>query len=48
MQRANRKSAWVRDMQRIVKALHVVDNNAPGSIGGGGALRQALAPPIDP
>jgi hypothetical protein len=37
---------WTRDMQRIVRALHVVANNSPTSIGGGGEPLQPLAPPI--
>ena len=39
-------SPWVRDMQRLVTALAVVDNNSPTSIGGGGTPLQPLAPPI--
>ncbi|MFD2270369.1 hypothetical protein ACFS07_02445 [Undibacterium arcticum] len=37
---------WVRDMQRLVQALYVVNNNSPTSIGGGGTPRQPLAPPL--
>lgn len=33
------------DVQRIIAALHVVDNNGPSSIGGGGTPRAPLAPP---
>jgi hypothetical protein len=43
-ERAN--SAWVRDLQRIRPLLHVVNNNSPTSIGGGGTPRQPLAPPF--
>jgi hypothetical protein len=39
---------WLRDIQRITKALMVVTNNGPTSIGGGGTPRQPLAPPIAP
>jgi hypothetical protein len=39
---------WQRDIQRIVSSLSVIDNNGPSSIGGGGAPRQPLAPPIAP
>ncbi|MBK4739042.1 hypothetical protein [Noviherbaspirillum pedocola] len=39
-------SPWVRDIQRLVQALNVVDNNGPNSIGGGGTPRQPLAAPI--
>jgi hypothetical protein len=38
--------AWRRDMQKIVEALYVVDNNTAKTIGGGGSPRQPLAPPI--
>jgi hypothetical protein len=41
-------SAWVRDIQRLVKALYVVSNNTATSIGGGGTPRQPLAAPIAP
>lgn len=34
------------DVQKIIAALHVVDNNGPSSIGGGGTPRAPLAPPI--
>jgi hypothetical protein len=44
--RDNTKWAWTRDLQRIFPLLHVVDNNSPTSIGGGGAPRQPLAPPF--
>jgi hypothetical protein len=41
-----RDTPWARDMDRLFTALHVVDNNAPGSIGGGGTPRAPLAPPF--
>lgn len=41
-------SAWVRDIQRLVKNLSVVSNNSASSIGGGGSPRQAPAPAIKP
>jgi hypothetical protein len=41
-----RSSAWVRDMQKLVQALYVVDNNGPNSIGGGGTPLQPLAPAL--
>jgi hypothetical protein len=47
-QRVRDNTPWVRDVQRLVTALHVVDNNAPSSIGGGGVPRQPLAPPLQP
>ncbi len=37
-------SAWASDLRKIYNALHVVDNNAPNAIGGGGNPRQCYAP----
>ena len=34
------------DMMKIIEALHVITNNGPNSIGGGGTPRQPLAPPF--
>ncbi|HVE45823.1 MAG TPA: hypothetical protein VNA57_03620 [Acidimicrobiales bacterium] len=39
-------TAWNRDMNRLFDQLHHVTNNGPGSIGGGGTPRVALAPPF--
>ena len=39
---------WVKDIIRIFTNLHVVDNNGPGSIGGGGKPRAPLAPDFIP
>jgi len=39
---------WTRDMRRIFTNLHVVDNNGPLNIGGGGTPRVPLAAPIVP
>lgn len=47
-QKVLHNTAWVRDIQRLVSALHVVDNNARSSIGGGGKPRQSPAPDIVP
>jgi hypothetical protein len=47
-QRVNSNTTWSRDMQRLVEALHVVNNNSATSIGGGGTPRQPLAPAIAP
>jgi hypothetical protein len=47
-QRVNGNTAWMRDMQRLVRALSVVNNNGPNSIGGGGTPRQPLAPEMAP
>jgi hypothetical protein len=45
-QRVRDNTPWSRDMQRLVKALYVVVNNGPASIGGGGKARQPPAPPF--
>lgn len=44
---ANTDTPWARDMDRIFLNLHVVDNNAPGNIGGGGTPLVPLAPPFE-
>lgn len=44
----SRNHAWSRDMDRIFTHLHVVDNNGPDRIGGGGKPRVPLAPPLPP
>jgi hypothetical protein len=44
--RARDDTAWTRDVQRIVTRLAVVDDNVPGSVGGGGQPLQAPAPPL--
>jgi hypothetical protein len=41
-----RECQWAQDMARIFTALHVVDNNAAASIGGGGTPRAPLAPAV--
>lgn len=45
-QKVQGNTPWMRDIQRLAKALHVVTNNSPTSIGGGGTPRQPLAPQI--
>jgi hypothetical protein len=45
-QRVNNNSSWSRDMQKLITALSVVNNNSPTSIGGGGTPRQPLAPAL--
>lgn len=45
-QRVRNNGPWTRDIQRIVKELHVVDNNGPFNIGGGGTPLQELAPAL--
>jgi hypothetical protein len=47
-QKVGDDNPWRRDMQKIVQALHVVDNNGPDSIGGGDPPRHLLAAPIAP
>jgi hypothetical protein len=47
-QKVSANTPWVRDVQRLVKALYVVNNNSATSIGGGGSPRQPLAPAIAP
>ena len=42
-----RDNAWSRDMDRLFTNLHVVDNNGPDRIGGGGQPRVPLAEPLD-
>jgi len=37
---------WTRDVQKLWRALQLVANNGPDSIGGGGTPRQPLAPPL--
>ena len=34
------------DVNKLFQALHVVNNNAPNAIGGGGTMRAPLAPPF--
>ncbi len=40
----SKDTPWGRDMDRIFLNLHVVDNNMPDAIGGGGTPRIPLAP----
>src|SRR5260221_4760676 len=40
------RTPWARDMQRLMTALYVVDNNSSASIGCRGTPRQPLAPPL--
>lgn len=37
---------WSLDFALLIEALHVVDNNGPNRIGGGGVPRQPLPPPL--
>lgn len=47
MKESNKNTPWARDMDRIFLNLHVVDNNSPSTIGGGGQPRMPLAPGFD-
>lgn len=47
-QRVQGNTPWIRDIQKIVKSLYVVNNNSSTTIGGGGTPRQAMAPAIAP
>ena len=42
-----RSPTWRNEVNRLMTALHVVVNNTPDSIGGGGTPRQPLAPPFE-
>jgi hypothetical protein len=42
-----KSGVFYEDMMKLFSALHVVDNNRPDNIGGGGRLRAPLAPPIE-
>ena len=46
--RVNDNSAWMRDVQRIVARLAVVNNNGPSSVGGGGTPLMPPAAPLRP
>ena len=47
MQRVrNEENPWMRDLQKLLPLLAVVNNNSATSIGGGGTPRQPLAPPF--
>ena len=46
-QRVRDKTPWSTDMQKIVAALAVVNNNSATSVGGGGTPRQPLAAPFN-
>ena len=41
-----KNTPWGRDMDKIFLNLHIVVNNSPKSIGGGGKPRVPLAPPL--
>ncbi|HET6557766.1 MAG TPA: hypothetical protein VFG54_10665 [Prolixibacteraceae bacterium] len=44
MKAEDKNSPWARDMDRLFMNLHVVDNNTPATIGGGGKALRPLAP----
>ncbi|MEL7501588.1 MAG: calcium-binding protein [Cyanobacteria bacterium J06554_6] len=39
---------FYQDVMALFQALHIVDNNAPDRVGGGGVPRAPLAPPLTP
>ena len=39
-----KSETWRNELNKLVQALHIVDNNSPHRIGGGGTPRQPLAP----
>lgn len=43
----DKKSGFFQDVMTLFTVLHIVDNNSPDAIGGGGNPRTALAPAID-
>ena len=46
--RAHPGTAFYNDMYAIYRELYVVQNNAEGTVGGGGQPRVPLAPPLCP
>lgn len=44
----DRSSEFFDEVMTLFTALHVVNNNSPDNIGGGGTPRAPLAPPIEP
>jgi hypothetical protein len=42
----SKKGSFYDDNMKLFQALHIVDNNSPKFIGGGGRRRRPLAPPI--
>lgn len=45
---ARKDTPWARDMDRLFLHLHVVDNNGPDRVGGGGESRVPAAEPLSP
>jgi hypothetical protein len=45
---ANNTSPWASDVLAILRALHIVTNNAPGAVGGGGVPSMPPPPPFCP
>lgn len=43
---SDKTSPWAKDIQRLMTALYVVDNNSRTTVGGGGEPLQPLAPPL--
>lgn len=40
------RNPWYRDILKIIAQLHIVANNSPDNIGGGGVPLRLLAPPF--
>jgi len=47
MKQSSKETPWGRDMDRIFLNLHIVVNNSPESIGGGGKPGVPLAVELD-
>ncbi len=46
MKQSSKETPWSRDMDKIFLNLHIVNNNSPQSIGGGGKTRVPKAPEL--
>ncbi len=42
----DRNSKWFQEYYSLIESLHLVTNNSPSAIGGGGSRRVPLAPPF--
>jgi hypothetical protein len=47
MKQSSKETPWSRDMDRIFMNLHIVVNNSPQNIGGGGKTRVPMAVELD-
>jgi len=46
MEFEQKSGPFYNDMLQIYRSLHIITNNSPNSIGGGGTPLRPLAPPI--